>query len=194
MHHLLILYCRFSGVGAFRGLENRKYLLVWLEKKSKIPALFNPPYRSADKGEREPKARGGGQNGSGTGRRNQRALQHHLLRYAGWDPAFPSDPRARLQGADAALPTAADHLLPKDHGQARRGSAEVRQRVTDRSSRSVGLDLADKWPSAPFGQPAASWQTTASSSHTNTHIHTNTDTLLMLLIQQGGILKEIMVQ
>lgn len=34
MHHVLILYCRFSGVGAFRGLENRKYLLVWLENKS----------------------------------------------------------------------------------------------------------------------------------------------------------------
>lgn len=85
--------------------------------------------RSPDQGEGEPEARGGGQNGPNTGGGDQRALQHHLLRHAGRNPALPPDPRARLQGADAALPAAADRLLPKSHGQAGGGPAEVRQRV-----------------------------------------------------------------
>ncbi len=85
--------------------------------------------RSPDEGEREPEACGGRQDGPGAGGRHQRALQHHLLCHAGWDPALPPDPRARLQGADAALPTAADRLLPKNHRKARGGSAEIWQRV-----------------------------------------------------------------
>lgn len=85
--------------------------------------------RGPDEGEGEPEARGGGQNGPDAGGGDQRALQHHLLRHAGRDPALPPDPRARLQGADAAPPAAADRLLPKSHGQAGGGAAEVRQRV-----------------------------------------------------------------
>lgn len=99
--------------------------------------------RSPDEGEREPEARGGGQDGPGAGGGHRRALQHHLLRHAGRDPALPPDPRARLQGADAALPAAADRLLPEDHRQAGGGSAEVRQRVVHRSPQPVGLDPGD---------------------------------------------------
>lgn len=100
-------------------------------------------HRSPDKGEGKPEARGGGQDGPRAGRGHQRPLQHHLLRHAGRDPALPPDPRARLQGADAALPAAADHLLQKSHRQAGGGPAEVRRRLGDGASGPAGSDFGE---------------------------------------------------
>lgn len=97
--------------------------------------------RSTNKGEREPEACGGGQDGPGTGRRHQWTLQHHLLCHAGGDPALPPHPRAWLQGTDAASLTAADHLLPENHREAGGGFAEIRQRVTHHFPKLGGLDL-----------------------------------------------------
>jgi len=108
--------------------------------------LHPPPQtRSPDKGEREPEARGGREDGPGAGRRHRRALQHHLLRHAGGDPALPPHPRARLHGAAAAAPAAADRLLPEDHGHAAGGPAEVRRGVAGGGGGRGG----DRWPPAP---------------------------------------------
>lgn len=81
--------------------------------------------RRPDQGEGEPASRGGGQDGGGAGGGHHGALQHHLMRHAGRDPALPPAPRAGLPGADAALPDTADGLLPQDHRHVGGSPAQV---------------------------------------------------------------------
>lgn len=47
MLHLLILYCRFNGVGAFRGLENRKICISLIRKEILKFLLFLIPLTGA---------------------------------------------------------------------------------------------------------------------------------------------------
>lgn len=47
MLHLLILYCRFSGVGAFRGLEKRKICISLIRKEIQKFLLFLIPHTGA---------------------------------------------------------------------------------------------------------------------------------------------------